>query len=381
VNDDDSRGDNRLITASELKMINVKEKINDIKSELEKQIEPLRKRITDNVGILRGLVFQAIQDDRFPSFVHVIWDKLVGQAGTDSMTAEAFKRKFRREPLWDGELAGSKAYDEVFWTDLTSYDSNPDRTIAWCSITSLSGRRWAHIRDLYKRMAETARMDISTKVDFFGLWIDEINDPTMASRLHALDSQISSLRGQIEQGQKRIFSKYHITGAHPYEPVMLLLFYGEGAAEERSILLPCAMPADETKKWGVTYEESVLRPLGYLSDGLLYLQIDLTYDKKEIVKNVQDAVNKAQQAMGKRSEGIRKDAKRQEMCDIIERYFLQFYKDKVGAEEALQKTCDELDKVGITLTLETLKRRYIPDIKKKLGVKDLRELLPKKKLT
>jgi hypothetical protein len=85
--------------------------------------------------------------------------------------------------------------------------------------------------------------------------------------------------------------------------------------------------------------------------------------------------------MGKRSEGIRKDAKRQEMCDIIERYFLQFYKDKVGAEEALQKTCDELDKVGITLTPETLKKRYIPDIKKKLGVKDLRELLPKKKLT
>jgi hypothetical protein len=91
-------------------MINVKEKINDIKSELEKKIEPLRNQITDSVGILRGLVFQAIQDDCFPPFAHFIWDELVEQARTDSMTAEAFKTRFSREPMCDGELAGNKVY-------------------------------------------------------------------------------------------------------------------------------------------------------------------------------------------------------------------------------------------------------------------------------
>ena len=376
MNDDDSRGDNRSITTSELKMINVKEKIKDIKSELEEKIEPLRKQITDNVGMLRRIVSQAIQDDRFPSVAHEIWNKLVEQSGADSMTAEAFESKFHREPLWDGELTGNKVYDEAFWTDLRSYDSNPDRTIAWCSITSSSGRRWDHIRDLYRRMAEkTASIDISTKVDFFGLWIDEIDDPAMASRLSALDSQILSLKGQIEQGQKKIFSKYRVFRTYPYEPVMLLLSYGESAAKERSVLLPYTMPENEVKD----YEERVLKPLGYVSDGLLYLQIDLTYDKKNIIKNVRDAVSKAQHAMGKTAIGVRRGAKRQEILEIIERCFLQFYEQE-GAEEALEKTCDELAKVGITLTPETIKRRYMNDLRKKWGVKNLRELRAKKNL-
>jgi hypothetical protein len=120
----------------------------------------------------------------------------------------------------------------------------------------------------------------------------------------------------------------------------------------------------------------------YLSanNKLIDLRIDLTWDKKDISKAVDDLVALLQKKIEKHpGKGRRKDAATYEVEKIIENYLKEFYvKQSLPLSKALEEISRMLEKeYGITIDADSIKKRYLPAIKNKHGIKKITELRSK----
>lgn len=108
----------------------------------------------------------------------------------------------------------------------------------------------------------------------------------------------------------------------------------------------------------------------FIADDFLLLQIDLTYDKKEILDSCDDVISKAQTIIGKTNKRAKKA--------VIERLFDLLFKDHYlssrSKSDALNKVVEDFKTVGLEIEAETLDKRYIPGFKKRCGIKDVRQL-------
>ena len=71
--------------------------------------------------------------------------------------------------------------------------------------------------------------------------------------------------------------------------------------------------------------------------------------------------------MGKRAITIEQEK-------LIERSFEKYYLAGDSKEEALSKTSNDLSKVGISMDVDSINRIYLPRLKNKRKIKDIREL-------
>ena len=113
-----------------------------------------------------------------------------------------------------------------------------------------------------------------------------------------------------------------------------------------------------------------------INNDYMYLQIDLTYDKKEILQICDDIISKAQKIIGKE----KVEAKTMERQKIFEKLFLHYYLQPKSKEKALEETEKKLEKFGIKLSYETLNKQYLKRLKNKHNVQsvsDLREIIKK----
>ena len=127
---------------------------------------------------------------------------------------------------------------------------------------------------------------------------------------------------------------------------------------------------------------SINKPLNLLNsletlekEKRITLQINLTYNKKDILQLVDDVISKAQKITGKSPEkGVGKRAITIEQEKLIERSFEKYYLAGDSKEEALSKTSNDLSKVGISMDVDSINRIYLPRLKNKRKIKDIREL-------
>lgn|GEM_PF-1697344 len=121
-----------------------------------------------------------------------------------------------------------------------------------------------------------------------------------------------------------------------------------------------------------------------IKDRCLFLQIDLTYDKEDILKKCDEAISLGQRAIGKTGAGRRRgiDAETILKQDVFN-YFFQKHAvgDGVTKEKALEKTMHDFYYLGISTATQdygdALESKYYPRYKKMMGAKDFKELIKK----
>lgn len=107
-----------------------------------------------------------------------------------------------------------------------------------------------------------------------------------------------------------------------------------------------------------------------ISEGYLYLKIDISSEKDDMKIQCDDIIAKVKRFIGKK-EGLSKTLEQQK---IFERIFLKYYLKGGTMENALEKTEDEFEEIGIGLKASTFKKRYLPRLKKKHGINKIEDL-------
>ena len=108
----------------------------------------------------------------------------------------------------------------------------------------------------------------------------------------------------------------------------------------------------------------------FIRDDLLFLQINLTYDKNEILDLCDDAISKAQSIIGKTNKRAKK-AEIERLFDLFFKYHYQLSKSK---SDALDKVVKDFKTVGFQIEAETLDKKYIHGFKKRCRITDVRQL-------
>ncbi|MEA2066849.1 MAG: hypothetical protein U9O65_07160 [Thermotogota bacterium] len=108
----------------------------------------------------------------------------------------------------------------------------------------------------------------------------------------------------------------------------------------------------------------------FIADDFLHLQIDLTYDKNEILDSCDDVISKAQSIIGKTN----KRAKKAVIERLFDLLFKDYYLSSRSKSDALDKVVKDFKTIGLKIEAETLDKKYIPDFKKRYGIKDVRYL-------
>lgn len=108
----------------------------------------------------------------------------------------------------------------------------------------------------------------------------------------------------------------------------------------------------------------------------MYLKIDLSYDKKLIIQQLDDFITFAQKKIcNYLHTGKRKRAKRIEFEKLIETLLIKYFvENNYPQKKSLEKISEELFNNGITIQTDSIERRYLPSIKKKYGIKNIKEL-------
>ncbi len=108
-----------------------------------------------------------------------------------------------------------------------------------------------------------------------------------------------------------------------------------------------------------------------IANKFLYLQIDLTCDKKELNKHFDDAISIAQKAVGKNKEHETTVILQNYFNNLFEKYYI---KEKLSKAKSLEKISTDFENKRHPLESDTLSKTYFQRYKKEKGVNDIRDL-------
>jgi hypothetical protein len=109
------------------------------------------------------------------------------------------------------------------------------------------------------------------------------------------------------------------------------------------------------------------------------LKIDLTWDKKDLIKAFDDLITSLQKKIKKqKGKGKRKDVRTTEIRTTIENELIKNYvKNGFSLEKSLEACSKKLNEYGFKRDPDSIKRRYLPKIKKKYGIRRINDLRSK----
>lgn len=219
-------------------------------------------------------------------------------------------------------------------------------------------------------MMKYVQKELSELSDQSKLWtltqyIDELKDAKMRKKYQHLLDKIKRIREEISEKItiKESETHYRLSEFRPIDPV-----------EYVSYSQPfTTVPVDAFRKYLRMAGKDPDTKIGYkiVKDNLMCLQVDLTYSKRDILEACDEAVTVAQGLEGKR--GRRAATSLQQ--DLFDMIFKKHYLDKKSKYDALEKTREDLVSLGILIATNSLQRKYIPALKRKYGIKDIRELI------
>lgn len=205
-----------------------------------------------------------------------------------------------------------------------------------------------------------------------------IVDPAVANKCQKLYKELSRLFQEVKNQERQIEEEYHVIFrgdskdglTTPLAPVnYLALTDGENQT------ISGIVPADNIKL--PEFIKTVVE-----RNGVLNIQIDLMYDKKDITQAVDDIVALAQKHFGlEMIRGKHKSVEKSQQELLILNIFLFFYlSPNTTIEKALEDTTSILqDCYNIMISEDSIKRRYLPRIREIFEVKDIREFKKAKK--
>lgn len=203
----------------------------------------------------------------------------------------------------------------------------------------------------------------SQRLRRLSLWIDDVKEPQIRKRYWRIRNQITEARKTFLEkiSEKGYELHYDFIHSDSIDPVEYVLCDEVGSIKDE---FPHTMLIKGLERKGA---DRIIR------NGVMYLQVDLTYDKTKIVRMCDDAISIAKKALkvSSRADTMLK-------LDLFNWSFLDHYLNGDNKLRALQKTQRDLrDNCGLHLNLNTLERKYLPEFKKAYGINDLRELRTK----
>jgi hypothetical protein len=205
---------------------------------------------------------------------------------------------------------------------------------------------------------------------FMALSLEKLKDQTEWNKYQSLLREMRQLQEKGRELMWGLEKKYHYIESdktfpyrkidRPVEPVEYISFLQSKDFWPPAKRLIRTYASKEVKKPDSKY---------FIEGDFVYFQIDLSYDKSEILKSCDDAITKAQEFSGKK-----RRSKTEEHQQLFETYFLKYYKPGVSVETALSLTSKILSKHGINKKDDTYRLKYLPMVKAKYGVKDFRDL-------
>lgn len=215
---------------------------------------------------------------------------------------------------------------------------------------------------------------------------------TSLKEYNPISKSLQKIIRDLHNSLKKIQKKYRIYISiiadkiflKPYLPVMLLSpdidFISESYIKDLSFHMSFLMLASPMVQESIKEPKPIAIETSIDKD-CLCLQVDLRYDKKVIMQTFDDIITNAQKLIGKYPViGKRKDSKSIEKKKLVENLFLDFYVKKgLSKNETLEKIASYLKQEKIQLEPESINRKYIPNIKRKYSVKNVRELRNLKK--
>lgn len=221
----------------------------------------------------------------------------------------------------------------------------------------------------YRSFSKDKTIDQQKKLRRLSLWINAVRDPQISGKYWKLIHKVKKARRraclildklQYDNHFVMIDKKTHKVIYRPVEAIeYILLDQPTGNWSQAGLLdsAPVEVLAEDTAPFIV-------------NNDFLYLQVDLTYDKKDILQLCDDAVSKAQNITGKSGSSARTHIQER----LFNNLFLKHYPSGKSKSEALEKTERDLAALGITIEAETLNKKYLPRFKMRYGIKDIREL-------
>ena len=332
-----------------------------VAEKIKHETHSMQNIIEQKKQLIKNIIKTAISNNLFDKKIYALWEALLSRALSDKANI----------PEID-DLIGTDAKTIV----KRSYSGN----------TQIGERRF-FINQVYYSIATYKRLDPKEykvkskaeyndnfKIYFFYLWFDKIKEKKILTQLECLNDKIFSLNEKIRDVHAQIEEQHELINMRPAGPVTLVKM---GPTIKDAVLIDY-----ETAMHNLTpvitkeHDNLFNNPLGFEDEKRLYLQIDTSYDKKEILQQIDDLVGVIQRLQGrKRGKGTKKSVKKEELEALIEEMFLRFYvKERISAEKSFDKISEHLEVMGIKLDSASIAKRYVPRIKNKYDITNIKSL-------
>ena len=212
----------------------------------------------------------------------------------------------------------------------------------------------SHLIEHYQKLKRDGFLDEKKMLGRLSLHIDKVKDPEVKKRYE-------KLRDEVKEARKKALDSIDKKGRELHFNLM----------EYRPIeAVECIFP---------TGEKTDTKPINRLQNfpkylvskhDFLYLQIDLSHDKEDILHLCDDIISKAQEFIGKTGESAITRWKDK----IFDKLFLKHYLSGMSKTKALEKVQEDFSNLGIHIEAESFNKRYLPRFKKRYEIKDIRQL-------
>ena len=325
----------------------------DVMAIIHHETRPIEQLMGQKRKIIKAIVESAMNGKLFPPKIDVMWKSLLKR----SMGREILPEDFLDDLMKKDALSLVKRFMGIF----TSTDER--RHFVWQVHYALASNK--------KRAS-----DKKYRVYFFYLWFDKIKQQDIVRQIEKMNDEIFALHQQTREISERIEAEHGFIHMRPPGPVTVLKGVGR-IKDSLQISFELAMLNLKQKPW--IDEESILildNFLNFKSDTMLHLLIDTTYDKKAILDQVDELIFAIQHLQGrKRGAGTRKSIVKEELDMLVEKMFLRLYVEETKTEEtSINEICEYLESIGNPIEAESVVRRYLRSIKKRYGVKNVKEL-------
>jgi len=209
------------------------------------------------------------------------------------------------------------------------------------------------------------------RIEVMGVWIDKVSDSSISKEYKRLNDEIGKARekyllfiAEIEQEHRfkltvknPLFNNFNL----PIEGVECIIvdqLGGNGHPEDHTFL--------DTRNVSFFDKNNAE---SFIKNNFLFLQINLTYDKSEILNLCDDVITKAQNITGKN-----KRARTTVVEEMFDSLFKFYYPAEKSKRDTLDKIQEKLRSIGVEIDSETLDKKYLPGLKKRCGIKDIRQL-------
>ena len=369
---------NEFLTAEGIKTYRMHNQLYDRFNEATSGLRDSQHQIYKQIDLK---ITEAIQQKGFPLHIISKWKKFLDiiAKGSGQKSAKKLGDDYGTiYPDLPDMIYSLEVFDEIYQADSLTMLS-----LFWQKMLSTRERREFLFELYFSIMGHDKKMVRRKKHEkyFYYCWYDKITDKKVVREIVELHDKYSCIEKDIEGIRKNIQLDMKMPPRDSFAPVTLMIPISGPFTEENTWFVPFDAAISSLRHKTFTDEEYGLfdNPLGIKSADRIYIQINVNYDKKTILQQIDALLSKIKETKGtERGKGKRQSALKDEQEKLIEEKFMEYFIDKRMTEsDSLFEISMFFESKGKKLEPESIDRRYLDNILKKHGVdhcEDLRKI-------